>query len=138
MTILRLSDMQEINERQYRAAFPQISMPDVIQEYEPGYAACFHSPLPLFDPATQSYRKGEYQQISGKWYDQYEVYALDEAAVLANQEAAKQLANDSIKQQIAEIEKGQARAVREAALTGDKTYLQSIEDQITVLRAQLQ
>jgi len=138
MTILRLSDKQELSDQQYRAEFPNTSFPQIIRNYEDGYAVLFPSPVPAYDPITQGYRKITPQQINGKWYDQYEVYALAEAAVLANQEAAKQRANDSIKQQIAEIERGQARAIREAALTGETSYLAQIELQIVNLRAQLQ
>jgi hypothetical protein len=44
--------------------------------------------------------------------------------------------NNRIDMQIRALEAGQDRCLREAALTGDKTRLQAIEDQIQVLRAQ--
>ena len=51
-------------------------------------------------------------------------------------EQLDQLHNSKIKQQIAAIEAGQARAVREAAL-GDPAYLTQLEAQIQTLRVQL-
>jgi hypothetical protein len=53
-----------------------------------------------------------------------------------SQEQLDQLHNSKIKAQIAQIEAGQARAVREAAL-GQPQYLQALEQQIQDLRAQL-
>ena len=46
----------------------------------------------------------------------------------------KDLHNAKVKAKIAEVEAGQARAIREATLTGDKARLQAIEDRITDLR----
>jgi hypothetical protein len=51
-------------------------------------------------------------------------------------EQLDQIHNNKIRQQIATIEAGQARAVREAAL-GDPTYLTQLEAQIQALRVQL-
>jgi hypothetical protein len=48
----------------------------------------------------------------------------------------RELGNSKIKSQIAAIEAGQARAVREAAL-GDPNYLTQLEAQIQALREQL-
>ena len=45
--------------------------------------------------------------------------------------------NTRIKQQIAAIEAGQHRAIREATLTGDKTRLQKLDEDIATLRSQL-
>jgi len=53
-----------------------------------------------------------------------------------SQEQLDQLTNSKLKAQIAAIEAGQARAVREAAL-GDTTYLTQLEAQIQALRVQL-
>jgi len=111
-----------------RDMLKQVSLPEVLTDEmlaEHGFLLA-----PNYDQITQGCRIN----ASG----QPEVYALDEATVLANQEAAKQRANDSIKQQIAEIERGQARAIREATLTGETSYLAQIEVQIVNLRAQLQ
>ena len=51
-------------------------------------------------------------------------------------EQLEQLRQGKVRQEIATLEAGQARAVREAAL-GDKTYLQVLEDKIAALRATL-
>ena len=53
-----------------------------------------------------------------------------------SQEQLDALFNSKIKQQIAGIEAGQSRAVREAAL-GQPAYLQQLEAQIQALRVQL-
>ena len=53
-----------------------------------------------------------------------------------SQEQLDQLHNAKIKAQIASIEAGQARAVREAAL-GDTQHLQDIETAVVLLRGQL-
>ena len=45
--------------------------------------------------------------------------------------------NVKVKAQIAAIEAGQHRAIREATLTGDKTRLQKLDDDIAALRSQL-
>lgn len=45
--------------------------------------------------------------------------------------------NAPIKSEIVALEATQPRAVREATLTGDKTRLQAIEDQIAELRTKL-
>ena len=52
-------------------------------------------------------------------------------------EQIKQAADSKVKAQIAALEATQGRAVREATLTGDKTRLQALDDQIAALRAQL-
>lgn len=44
---------------------------------------------------------------------------------------------EEIKAQIVSLEAKQHRAIREATLTGDKTRIQAIEDQIAALRAKL-
>lgn len=45
--------------------------------------------------------------------------------------------NVKVKAQIAALEAGQHRAIREATLTGDKTRLQKLDDDIAALRSQL-
>ena len=45
--------------------------------------------------------------------------------------------NAPIKAEIVALEATQHRAIREATLTGDKTRIQAIEDQIAALRAKL-
>ena len=45
--------------------------------------------------------------------------------------------NDNIKAQIAAIETKQSRAVREATLTGEMTYLAQLDAQIVALREKL-
>lgn len=70
-------------------------------------------------------------------YDHTRVRYVDGALVVDDQ-ALKDAANVKIKAQIAKIESGQHRAVREATLTGDRARLQAIEDQIEALRKQLE
>ena len=67
-------------------------------------------------------------------YDHARVRYVDGALVVDDQ-ALKDAANVKIKAQIARLEAGHHRAIREATLTGDKTRLQAIEDQIVTLRA---
>ena len=52
-------------------------------------------------------------------------------------EQINEVANNKVKAQIAALEAGQHRAIREATLTGDKTRLQKIDDDIAALRSQL-
>lgn len=65
---------------------------------------------------------------------------IDEAPYIVitskSPEQLEQLRQSKVKTEIAALESGQARAVREAAL-GDKTHLQVIEDKIAALRATL-
>ena len=53
------------------------------------------------------------------------------------QEMIDEITNNKIKAQIAALEAGQHRAIREATLTGDKTRLQKLDDDIAALRSQL-
>lgn len=54
-----------------------------------------------------------------------------------SQEQLDQLHNAKIKMQIAALEATQSRSIREATLTGDKTRLQALDDEIAALRGQL-
>jgi ribosomal protein L9 len=49
----------------------------------------------------------------------------------------KESHNRAIKEKIDALEVKQARSVREAILTGDKTYLSQYNDQIIALRSQI-
>lgn len=61
-----------------------------------------------------------------------------DGALVVGPQALKTANNTKLKAQIAKIESGQHRAVREATLTGDRARLQAIEDQIEALRKQLE
>ena len=52
-------------------------------------------------------------------------------------EQINEVENNKVKAQIAALEAGQHRAIREATLTGDKTRLQKLDDDIAALRSQL-
>ena len=52
-------------------------------------------------------------------------------------EQINEVANNKVKAQIAALEARQHRAIREATLTGDKTRLQKLDDDIAALRSQL-
>lgn len=74
----------------------------------------------------------------------FDHYATEEDLQTAFPGRVQALAEDLRQEQQAEIkarilalEAGQGRAIREAALTGDRTRLQAIEEQIVELRAQL-
>lgn len=58
----------------------------------------------------------------------------EEGTLVVDDQAIKDAKNAQLKIQIARIEATQGRAIREAALTGDLTRLQAIEDQIAELR----
>ena len=81
-------------------------------------------PTPPEDYTDETYYRTEQDEAP------YVIYTKKSADQL------NQLHNGKIKAQIASIEAGQARAVREAAL-GSTTYLTQIEAQIQALRVQL-
>jgi hypothetical protein len=127
-----------VSQSQIRSENPQTSYPASFPVPD-GFAVVFPAPAPTVDPITQIAReiapvltnKGHYEQA-------YEIVDLDAETVAANQLRAKEQHNNAIRQQIAVIEAGQARAVREASLGKDKKFLQGIEDQVAALRGQLQ
>ena len=127
-----------VSQSQIRSENPQTSYPASFPVPD-GFAVVFPAPAPTVDPITQIAReiapvltnKGHYEQA-------YEIVDLDAETVAANQLRAKEQHNNAIRQQIAAIEAGQARAVREASLGKDKKFLQGIEDQVAALRGQLQ
>ena len=122
-----------VSETAIRAAFPQTSFPSPFVPPDE-FKVVFPKPSPSFDPITQAVReiapvltsKGHYEQA-------YEVVDLDAETVAANQARAEEQRKQGIYAQIAKIEAGQGRAVREAAL-GDTTHLVAIEAQIEALR----
>lgn len=125
-----------VSEQEIRNSYPNTSFPSPFVPPD-NYQVVFPASQPTFNTITQTVRettpiltdKGHYEQA-------WEVVNLEPEQVASNQEVADAQHNASIKAQIAAIEAGQARAVREAAL-GDPTYLQQIEAQIQALREQL-
>ena len=79
----------------------------------------------------------EIQEPARESSETHNVREIDDAPYIINEPKTpaelNEIANTRIKQQIAAIEAGQARAVREAAL-GNTTYLTQTEAQIQVLR----
>ncbi len=82
-------------------------------------------PQPPEDYSEETYYRTETA------YEPYVIYTRK------SEEQLKQVRDARIKAEISVLESGQNRAIREAALTGDKSYLQSIENKIQALRAQL-
>jgi succinylglutamate desuccinylase len=81
-------------------------------------------PVPPADYSEETYYRTEQDEAP------YVLYTRK------SDEQLQQLANSKIKAQIATLEAGQARAVREAAL-GQLEYLQSLDAQIQTLRSEL-
>ena len=81
-------------------------------------------PTPPEDYSDETYYRTEQDDAPYVIYTKKSVEQLDA------------LHNSKIKQQIASIEAGQARAVREAAL-GNTQHLQDIETAVVLLRGQL-
>ena len=75
------------------------------------------------------------------WYEVREDWeAIQRPYVIYTRKSDEQIneiTNNKIKAQIAALEAGQHRAIREATLTGDKTRLQKLDDDIAALRSQL-
>jgi len=92
---------------------------------------------PIYNPETETVEVGA-PVFDTVWRQTWKVIQLPPDVIASRKAAATQQHNSAIKQQIAEIERGQARAIREAALTGETSYLAQIELQIVNLRAQLQ
>lgn len=118
-----------------RLANPGASFPsgeftaEMMAEY--GCIQVEDSPAPEYDTLTQGIR--EVAPVNG--VQQWEVYSLNDA------EKAQAVAahNAQVIEKIAELETRQPRAVREALLgmTGSVARLQTLEDQISALRAML-
>ena len=75
------------------------------------------------------------------WYDVREDWEATQRPYIIytrkSDDQINEIHNTRIKQQIAAIEAGQHRAIREATLTGDKTRLQKLDEDIATLRSQL-
>lgn len=84
-----------------RAFFPDTSMPTLLTPAVIESLGVFEvvQQTPVFDPITQGYRETTPTQVNGKWYQAFEVYALDADTIAANQAAAAQALQTSIVQQ---------------------------------------
>ena len=113
-----------MSETDVRVELENVSLPEVFTCPD-GYAEITETDYPAYNGLLQGVVT-TYAETNGVWASVHTVVDL-----------SVEDANANIKAKIAQIESGQARAVRECALTGDKTFLQKTDNQITRLRAQL-
>ena len=85
------------------------------------------------DPAPEGYSEDTYFRTED-WNATQRPYVV---YTRKSDEQINEVANNKVKAQIAALEAGQHRAIREATLTGDKTRLQKLDDDIAALRSQL-
>ena len=85
------------------------------------------------DPAPEDYSGDTYFRTED-WSATQRPYVI---YTRKSDEQIDEITNNKIKAQIAALEAGQHRAIREATLTGDKTRLQKLDDDIAALRSQL-
>ena len=85
------------------------------------------------DPAPEGYSDDTYFRTED-WSATQRPYVI---YTRKSDEQIDEITNNKIKAQIAALEAGQHRAIREATLTGDKTRLQKLDDDIAALRSQL-
>ena len=85
------------------------------------------------DPAPEDYSDDTYFRTED-WSATQRPYVT---YTRKSDEQINEVANNKVKAQIAALEAGQHRAIREATLTGDKTRLQKLDDDIAALRSQL-
>ena len=85
------------------------------------------------DPAPEDYSEDTYFRTED-WNATQRPYII---YTRKSDEQINEANNVKVKAQIAALEAGQHRAIREATLTGDKTRLQKLDDDIAALRSQL-
>ena len=85
------------------------------------------------DPAPEDYSDDTYFRTED-WSATQRPYVI---YTRKSDEQINEVENNKVKAQIAALEAGQHRAIREATLTGDKTRLQKLDDDIAALRSQL-
>lgn len=85
------------------------------------------------DPAPEDYSEDTYFRTED-WNATQRPYII---YTRKSDEQINEANNVKVKAQIAALESGQHRAIREATLTGDKTRLQKLDDDIAALRSQL-
>ena len=85
------------------------------------------------DPAPEGYSDDTYFRTED-WSATQRPYVT---YTRKSDEQINEVANNKVKAQIAALEASQHRAIREATLTGDKTRLQKLDDDIAALRSQL-
>lgn len=123
-----------VSESQIKSENRQVSFPRPFVAPE-GFALVFPAPAPTHDPITHYAREIAPKLINGHYEQDYEVVALDAATVAAKQAAAHKT---SITNQIAALEATVTpRRIREAIRGSGKAWLDSLDDQIAALRAQL-
>ena len=85
------------------------------------------------DPAPEDYSEDTYFRTED-WNATQRPYII---YTRKSDEQINEANNVKVKAQIAALEAGQHRAIREATLTGDKPRLQKLDDDIAALRSQL-
>ena len=85
------------------------------------------------DPAPEGYSDDTYFRTED-WNATQRPYII---YTRKSDEQINEVANNKVKAQIAALEASQHRAIREATLTGYKTRLQKLDDDIAALRIQL-
>ena len=122
-----------LTELDIRMKYPDTYLAELPEEF----VWVFPSPA-TYDNKTSYVKEIVPQQTDkGHWEQQWEVVPFSEEELKVLQLKEKEDFNASIRSQIVAIENKQGRAVREAILSGDNTYLVSLNEQIVVLRSQL-
>ena len=84
---IHIATLQRVSEQEIRAAFPNTSFPSTFTP-PAGCAVLFQSPAPAYNPISEAYREVTPVDVNGKWYQAFEVYALEPEQIAANQQAA--------------------------------------------------
>jgi len=132
------TNTKAITHSEIRSANPQVSMPTELtdENIESGGFYPLTAVTPAHDPLTQSVREiAPALSALNKYEQRWEIVELDAETIAANQASAHK---SSITGQIATLEASITnRRIREAIRGSGKQWLDDIDDQITVLRAQL-
>ena len=108
-----------------RRLFPEVSLPEVLTDEnlaEFGFATVLEPTPPTYDPEQASLAEGPVVVANGVWTLTWQLVPL-------SPEALRSIALGKVQA----LEAQQARAIREAVLTGDKTRLAALEKQIAEL-----
>lgn len=138
---IKLDDGTLHTQSSIRAANPQTSYPASFPCPE-GYAIVFPAPQPAHDSMTQFCREiAPVLTVKGTYEQAWEIVALDAETIAAKQAEADSAHNASVLAQITELEKQQARPVRELTLDAGNTFaankLAQLDADIAALRVTL-
>lgn len=94
--LIRLSDFAwPVTVEQFKAAHPDVGLPSdptILEQIDwsaTGYARILPTPMPVYDPLTQTVRAVTPGKADGQWWQQWEVVGLPTDQIAANQAAAQ-------------------------------------------------